>query len=199
MFQVIRESQLEADRSNLITKEIGKMKSTSILGRASNLAISGAMVCLLMFTACGNRAGTQMESQNAGTEAAARNDGRASASTSATPASSSAPATDKVTPGTQTRINQSSQVSSGPSPQIGTGGSDFFLFTQARAALDADVELKAANVVIDVKAGSMTLNGTVSNAEQKAKAEQLVRAVAGVKAVRNQLRIVEKQGTLPRV
>lgn len=75
-----------------------------------------------------------------------------------------------------------------PKPQIGSGGNDFYLFTQARAALNADAELNAANLVVDVKQGVATLSGAVKNPEQKSKAEQLVRA-AGLKTVKNQLRV----------
>lgn len=75
-----------------------------------------------------------------------------------------------------------------PKPQIGSGGNDFYLFTQARAALNADAELKAANIVVDIKEGVATLSGAVKSAEQKSKAEQLVQA-AGLKTVKNQLRV----------
>jgi hypothetical protein len=75
-----------------------------------------------------------------------------------------------------------------PTTQIGSGGNDFFLFTQARAAVNADPELKAANLVLDVKEGVVTLSGTVASAAQKSKAEQLARE-AGAKNVRNQLRV----------
>jgi hyperosmotically inducible protein len=164
------------------------MKSRKLLRNASNLTIFGAIGCLLLITACGNRAGSQMESKDSGATAASRNDGSAVANRS--PTTASAPTTDKVVPGpTQTRNNNNLRGSSGPTPQVGNGGNDFFVFTQVRAALDADVELKAANIVIDVKNGLLALSGTVANAEQKSKAEQLVRAVHGVKAVNNQLRI----------
>src|SRR5215218_1442781 len=43
-----------------------------------------------------------------------------------------------------------------PTPRIGSGGHDLFLFTQARAAINNDGDLKAANVVIDVKEGVVT-------------------------------------------
>ncbi|HEX8293485.1 MAG TPA: BON domain-containing protein [Pyrinomonadaceae bacterium] len=75
-----------------------------------------------------------------------------------------------------------------PTPQIGSGGNDFFLFTQARAAINNDSDLKAANVVVDVKGGVVTLSGAVANAALKSKAEQLARG-AGSKEVRNQLRV----------
>jgi hyperosmotically inducible protein len=75
-----------------------------------------------------------------------------------------------------------------PTPEIGSGGNDLFLFTQARAAINADPELKAANLTLEVKEGVVTLSGTVASAAQKSKAEQLVRG-AGSRAVKNQLRV----------
>lgn len=75
-----------------------------------------------------------------------------------------------------------------PAPQIGSGGNDFFLFTQARAAINNDPELKAANLVVEVKEGVVTLSGTVASAALKSRAEQLARG-AGSKSVRNQLRV----------
>jgi hypothetical protein len=76
-----------------------------------------------------------------------------------------------------------------PKPRIGSGGNDFFLFTQARGALNADAELKGANITVEVKEGVVTLSGALANASQKSKAEQLVRAVGGVKDVKNRLRV----------
>lgn len=81
------------------------------------------------------------------------------------------------------------RVNKDPDPKIGTGGNDFYLFTQARGALSADSELKSSNIVVDVKNGSATLSGTVANAEQKSRAEQLVRALSGITAVKNQLNV----------
>lgn len=74
-------------------------------------------------------------------------------------------------------------------PQIGSGGNDFFLFTQARAALGADAELKGAAPIIEVKDGVLTLSGTVASPALKSRAEQVARSVGGVKAVKNQLRV----------
>lgn len=75
-----------------------------------------------------------------------------------------------------------------PTPQIGSGGNDFFLFTQARAAINNDADLKTANVVIEVKEGVVTLSGAVASAALKSKAEELARG-AGAKDVKNQLRV----------
>jgi osmotically-inducible protein OsmY len=78
-------------------------------------------------------------------------------------------------------------------PQIGSGGNDFFLFTQARAALNADAELRNAVVVVDVRDGVATLTGSVATDAQKQKAAQLVQGVAGFKGVKNLLRLSEKR------
>ncbi|MDT7808845.1 MAG: hypothetical protein QOJ70_2658 [Acidobacteriota bacterium] len=75
-----------------------------------------------------------------------------------------------------------------PTPQIGSGGNDFFLFTKVHAAFNNDPELKTANVVIDVKDGVVTLSGTVANAALKSKAEELARGT-GTKSIKNQLRV----------
>jgi len=163
------------------------MKTTIILRSAS--VISSVTICLVMLAACGNRAGDLVENKGAG---AVHNE---SGAIPASPVTSSSPTTNKAIPATtqssttQTSGDNKPHVASVPPPQVGTGGSDFFLFTQARSALGADNGLKAANIVIDVKSGLLTLSGTVANADQKSKAEQLVRAVDGVKAVKNQLRV----------
>ena len=76
-----------------------------------------------------------------------------------------------------------------PKPQVGSGGNDFYLYTQARAALNADAEMKGTNVIIDIKEGIVTLSGTVASAAQRSRAEQLTQSVGGVKNVKNQLRV----------
>ncbi|HEX8250954.1 MAG TPA: BON domain-containing protein [Pyrinomonadaceae bacterium] len=75
-----------------------------------------------------------------------------------------------------------------PTPQIGSGGDDMSLFTQARGALSPDKELFNA-VIIEIKEGNVTLNGKVSSEAQKAKAVQLVQGVKGIKSVKNNLRV----------
>ncbi len=75
-----------------------------------------------------------------------------------------------------------------PTPNIGSGGSDIFLFTQARGALSSDKELSNA-VIIEIKEGNVTLTGKVSSEEQKTKAGRLVQNVTGIKSVKNNLRV----------
>lgn len=59
-----------------------------------------------------------------------------------------------------------------PTPQIGSGGNDMYLFTKTHAALNADNKLKAEAIIISSNAGVVTLTGKVGNAAQKAKTEQ---------------------------
>ncbi|MDT5270942.1 MAG: hyperosmotically inducible periplasmic protein [Acidobacteriota bacterium] len=93
-----------------------------------------------------------------------------------------------TSPTSETRGAVSAPSAKMPKPQVGSGGNDLFLFTQARAAVDADPELKASNLIVEVKEGVVTLNGTVASAALKSKAEQLARG-AGPKDVKNQLRV----------
>ncbi len=76
-----------------------------------------------------------------------------------------------------------------PKPQIGSGGNDFYTFTQARAAIAADEELKSSSVAIAISGGVATLTGSVAGDSQKQKAERLVSSVPGVTGVKNQLRV----------
>lgn len=131
-----------------------------------------------------NAAGAAPTSNGAANVAPAN--GAAVAQTPTTAASPAARA--GATPSSNTRAVNNAPPANMPEPRIGSGGNDFFLFTKARGALNADAELKAANVILDVKDGVVTLSGTVASAAQKSKAEELVRA-AGSKAVKNQLRV----------
>ena len=75
-----------------------------------------------------------------------------------------------------------------PTPIIGSGASDFFLFKQVRVALNAKEEF-VNTVIVDTKEGNIVLTGKVANAEQKARAEQIVKSVPGVKSVKNSLTV----------
>lgn len=74
-----------------------------------------------------------------------------------------------------------------PKPQIGSGGNDFALFSQVRGALNAEKEFET--VIVEIKEGNVVLNGNVSSEAQKIKAGQMVQAVNGIKAVKNNLRV----------
>lgn len=114
------------------------------------------------------------------------------ASANATPApatSTGDAATQQSTPpAPQSRASVNAPAAKTPKPQIGSGGNDLFLFTQARAAINNDADLKAANLIVEVKEGVVTLSGNVASAALKSKAEELARG-AGAKDVKNQLRV----------
>jgi len=72
---------------------------------------------------------------------------------------------------------------------VGTGLNDAWLWTKARVDLAAEDDLRDSTINVDVDNAVVTLTGTVASAAQKTRAEQSVKALEGVKSVRNQLRI----------
>lgn len=169
------------------------MKSGSVLTGANRIAIATALIFLTILSACG---GAASDGNNDGAIANKTAENVQVASVSPTPAAISAPQTDRTIPDqavpqatNNSRNNGNAQVATAPQPQIGSGGNDFFQFTQARAAISGDPDLKTTSIVIEVKAAVVTLSGTVENATQKSKAEQLVREVGGIKKVNNRLQI----------
>jgi osmotically-inducible protein OsmY len=75
-----------------------------------------------------------------------------------------------------------------PTPKIGRGGDDMSLFTQVRSAFAADQEL-FNGVIVEIKEGNATLSGKVSSEEKKKKAEQLAQSIAGIRSVKNNVRV----------
>ena len=73
--------------------------------------------------------------------------------------------------------------------KIGAGANDGWLWTKTRAALAAEDDLRDSTINVDVENEVVTLSGTVANAAQKRKAEDVARGIEGVKNVRSQLTI----------
>jgi BON domain-containing protein len=73
--------------------------------------------------------------------------------------------------------------------KIGTGLDDGWLWTKTRFDLAAADDLRDSTINVDVENGVVTLNGTVANPAQKAKAETIAKSVAGVKGVKNLLKV----------
>lgn len=73
--------------------------------------------------------------------------------------------------------------------RIGSGANDLWLWTKTRAALLAADDLRDSTINVDVDNDVVTLSGTVANAAQKSRAEQVARGIEGVRNVRNQLSI----------
>jgi len=150
------------------------------------------LAAALGFSACGGAAessGGDAKAANASTAAVNAATPAPTADGGANTAATNADAAQQNTsPAAESRASTNAPAAKVPKPQIGSGGNDLFLFTQARAAVDGDADLKAANVVIEVKEGVVTLNGSVASAALKSKAEELARG-AGAKDVKNQLRV----------
>ena len=72
---------------------------------------------------------------------------------------------------------------------IGTGLNDGWLWVKARFDLAAANDLRDSTINVDVDNAVVTLSGTVPTAAQRTRAEQVAKAVDGVKSVRNQLKV----------
>ena len=73
---------------------------------------------------------------------------------------------------------------------VGTGLNDGWLWVKTRFELAAADDLRDSTINVDVNNGVVTLTGTVASAAQKTKAEQVAKAVEGVKSVNsNQLKV----------
>ena len=73
--------------------------------------------------------------------------------------------------------------------KVGTGANDTWLWIKTRFDLAAANDLRDSTINVDVDNDVVTLSGTVASAAQKTRAEQVAKAVEGVKSVRNQLKV----------
>lgn len=87
------------------------------------------------------------------------------------------------------RDREAREEARGSGRTIGTGLNDAWLWTKARFDLAAEDDLRDSTINVDVDNGVVTLTGTVASAAQKTRAEQSVKALEGVKSVKNQLKI----------
>ncbi len=67
--------------------------------------------------------------------------------------------------------------------------SDDLLYDQVRRKLASDQEVKGGAIDVDVKAGVVTLRGSVELDKQKTRAEKLVKKIGGVKQGVNELQV----------
>ena len=72
---------------------------------------------------------------------------------------------------------------------IGTGLNDGWLWVKTRFDLAAADDLRDSTINVDVDKDVVTLTGSVASAAQRTRAEQVAKAVEGVKSVRNQLKV----------
>ena len=69
---------------------------------------------------------------------------------------------------------------------------DDSIYDNVRRKLASDYIVKGGGLQVDVKAGVVTLRGTVEEQKQKDKAARLAKKIAGVKSVDNQLSVVQR-------
>jgi len=75
---------------------------------------------------------------------------------------------------------------------VGDSIDDAWIHTKIRSKLLAEGEFPGGSLNVDVKNNVVTLRGSVSTKEDKAKAEQIAKNTDGVKSVRNQVVIKPK-------
>lgn len=75
------------------------------------------------------------------------------------------------------------------SSTIGSGINDSWLWFKTRAALLTTSDLRESTINVDVVNDVVTLKGSVANAAQKTKAEQVAKGIEGVKSVKNELKV----------
>ena len=75
------------------------------------------------------------------------------------------------------------------SSTIGQGVNDSWLWFKTRTALLTTSDLRESTISVDVVNDVVTLRGTVADATQKIKAEQVAKGIDGVKSVKNELSV----------
>ena len=180
-----------------------KLASTLKLMPTLKLAPTLALGALLILSGCaGGGAGSAGADRNTNSDAQERagvndaqgragvaNNSPAVADTAPSPAAATVVNTASQGQKSSAGLGQNPRQANAPKPQIGSGGNDFYLFTQTRGALAADAELKGTSFTIDVKEGVLTLSGTASSEAQKSRAEQVARGIGGIKAVKNEIKV----------
>lgn len=86
-----------------------------------------------------------------------------------------------------TAANQATDTSASPR-SAGRTLTDATISSRVKLALAADELVKARNIDVDTVRGVVTMNGTVSNAAEKAQALKLAKQVEGVVEVKNNLK-----------
>lgn len=156
------------------------------------IAAASVWLAVAAFGCSANSASEIAKTNAAAPTAAANNNSTAAANQVAPLAANNAPPASAANNSGASALAQNNSKTDkkivAPAAQIGSGGNDLTLFTQARNALGTDQELSRA-VIIEIKEGAATLTGTVSSQAQKVKAAQLIQAVKGIKSVKNDLRI----------
>jgi osmotically-inducible protein OsmY len=71
----------------------------------------------------------------------------------------------------------------------GTYVDDSVITSKVKTEMTTDKEVKAHNIKVNTTRGVVTLTGTAATKQESDKAEQIARAVSGVKGVENDIRV----------
>jgi len=145
--------------------------------------ILGFFVIVLAMNGCGTSV------SNTNTNANVRNANSNTAvlvNATATPASNSANANITREEYDKNRANYEKDKGSST---IGQGVNDSWLWFKTRTALLTTSDLRDSTINVDVVNDVVTLRGSVANAAEKAKAEQVAKGIDGVKSVKNELKV----------
>jgi hypothetical protein len=80
------------------------------------------------------------------------------------------------------------------SSTIGSGANDSWLWFKTRAALMTADDVRESTINVDVVDDVVTLKGTVENAAEKKRAEDVAKGIDGVKSVKNELKVAPDDG-----
>ena len=150
--------------------------------RITGFLVVAALAVLL--PGCDNTA-----NQNATANRNANANANANATATATPVAntnSNRPPTRAEYEANKERYNREARESG---RKVGTGANDTWLWIKTRFDLATADDLRDSTINVDVDNDVVTLSGTVASAAQKTRAEQVAKAVEGVKSVRNQLKV----------
>jgi hyperosmotically inducible protein len=73
--------------------------------------------------------------------------------------------------------------------EVGRVASDSWITTKAKSKLLAEESLKSLKISVETHKGEVLLSGFVSSADLKAKAEEIVSGIEGVKSVKNSIEV----------
>ncbi|HEY3025159.1 MAG TPA: BON domain-containing protein [Pyrinomonadaceae bacterium] len=134
--------------------------------------------------------------------AACNNTSNENANANATPAATATPASANANTarrGTREEYEKNKetygQQAKDLGRKVGNGLNDGWLWTKTRFDLAAADDLRDSTINVDVENEVVTLSGTVATAAQKAKAESIAKSVAGVKQVKNMLKVAPAANT----
>lgn len=148
-----------------------------------------AVILVLLFIGCNgttNENRANANAANANTNATANTNANANLTANANTNTRRAPTREEYERDKERYQREAKQAGR----TVGTGLNDGWLWVKTKFDLAAADDLRDSTINVDVNNAAVTLSGTVASPAQKTKAEQVAKAVEGVKSVNaNQLKV----------